>query len=133
MNLALWWQQALLVALGGALGSVGRFAVGTWMARMAGTGFPWGTLAVNLVGSFLAGVLLVWLEGRGESAQWWRAFVMIGVLGGFTTWSAFAAETLLLGRGPAPGWAGVYVLASLVGGLALVWAGWRLGMVFRTP
>lgn len=132
MNLSLWWQQALLVAAGGALGSVGRFAVATWMVRMAGTGFPWGTLTVNLIGSFVAGLLLVWFDGRGESAQWLRAFVLIGVLGGFTTWSTFAVEALLLGRGPAPGWAGVYVMVSLVGGLLLVFAGLRLGLALRS-
>ena len=131
MSLAPWWQQAMLVALGGALGSVGRFAVGTWMARAAGSGFPWGTLTVNLAGSFAAGLLLVWLDARGDAAQWWRVFVMVGVIGGFTTWSAFAAEAFLLGRGSAPGWAGIYVLASLVGGLLLVWAGWRLGLALR--
>lgn len=131
MNLAAWWQQAALVALGGALGSFGRFAVGTWMVRLAGTGFPWGTLAVNLIGSFFAGAILVWLDGRGDAAVWWRAFVMVGVIGGFTTWSALMVEVLMLGRGSIPGWAGAYLLASLIGGLLLVWAGWRLGMALR--
>lgn len=131
MNLVAWWQQAALVAFGGALGSFGRFAIGTWMARLAGTGFPWGTLTVNLAGSFLAGLALVWLDGRGDMAAWWRAFVMVGVIGGFTTWSALMVEVLMLGRGTTPAWAGTYVLVSLIGGLLLVWAGWRLGIALR--
>ncbi|MCX7563876.1 fluoride efflux transporter CrcB [Xanthomonadaceae bacterium XH05] len=131
MTLVPMWQQVLLVALGGAVGSVGRFLVAAWMVRMAGSAFPWGTLAVNLVGSFLAGLLFVWLDGRGDSANWWRALLMVGVLGGFTTWSAFALEVMLLGRDATPGWAGAYVVASLVGGVLLVWAGWRTGVILR--
>ncbi len=130
MNTALWWQQALLVACGGALGSVGRFAVGTWMARVAGTGFPWGTLTVNLAGSLMAGLLFAALDGR-EHSVWLRALLMVGMLGGFTTWSSFALETIMLGRGEHPAWAPVYVLVSLVAGLVLAWAGWRLGSMLR--
>ena len=54
-----------------------------------------------------------------------------GVIGGFTTWSALMVEVLMLGRGTTPAWAGTYVLVSLIGGLLLVWAGWRLGMALR--
>lgn len=132
MSMATWWQHAALVAVGGALGSVGRFAVGTWMARLAGTGFPWGTLTVNLAGSLAAGVLFAALDGREHSA-WLRALLMVGVLGGFTTWSSFALETLMLGRGEHPAWAPAYAVASLIGGLLLVWAGWRLGIALRGP
>ena len=62
----LWWQQLGLVMAGGALGAAGRFLIGGWLLRTAGPGFPWGTLTVNLLGSFAAGFLLVWLEGRGQ-------------------------------------------------------------------
>ena len=57
--IAAWWQQLGLVALGGALGASGRFIIGGWLTRAAGSGFPWGTLAVNLLGCFLAGLLLI--------------------------------------------------------------------------
>ena len=129
--IAAWWQQLGLVALGGALGASGRFIVGGWLTRVAGSGFPWGTLAVNLLGCFLAGLVLVWLEDRGASAPWWRAFLMVGVLGGLTTWSALVVELMLLGRSGAPGWAVGYVLASLAGSLVLLWLGLRAGALLR--
>lgn len=122
-----WWQQIALVAAGGALGAAGRFVLSGWMTRTLGTGFPWGTLLVNLLGSLLAGFVLVWLEGRGPSALMWRAFLMVGVLGGLTTYSALMVELWLLQRGGGPHWGGVYLGASLVGGLGLLWLGMRIG------
>ena len=71
--MSLWWQQLLLVMLGGALGAAGRFWLGGAMLRQLGDGIPWGTLAANLIGSFLAGFIVVWLEGRGSAALYWRA------------------------------------------------------------
>lgn len=127
----LWWQQLLVVAAGGALGSVGRFFTSEWLSGLAGKGFPWGTLAVNLLGSLLAGLLFAWLMGREGAVAWVRLLLMVGVLGGFTTWSSFALETLLLGRGGSVGLAVAYVLASLMGGLLLVWLGFRLGIGLR--
>lgn len=128
---ATWWQQLGLVACGGALGAGARFVIGGWMTRLAGSGFPWGTLVVNLLGCFLAGLLLVWLEGRGPSALWWRAFLMVGVLGGLTTWSALIVEMTLLNRTDGPSWAAAYLGLSLVGSLALIWVGMRLGASLR--
>ena len=129
--ITIWWQQLGLVAAGGALGAAGRFVVSGWMTRAMGGGFPWGTLTVNLVGSLLAGFLLVWLEGRGSSALMWRAFLMVGVLGGLTTWSALMVELYLLQRGGGPHWGGIYLGASLVGGLGLLWLGMRIGDTLR--
>lgn len=126
-----WWQQLGLVACGGALGAGARFIVGGWMLRAAGSGFPWGTLAVNLLGCLFAGLLLVWLEGRGPSALWWRAFLMVGVLGGLTTWSALIVEMTLLNRTAGPSWAAAYLGASLVGSLLLIWVGLRIGGALR--
>lgn len=128
---ALWWQQLGLVAAGGALGAAGRFAISGWLTRQLGAGFPWGTLAVNLIGSLLAGFLLVWLEGRGPAGLLWRAFLMVGVLGGLTTYSALMLELHLLQRGTGPQWAGVYLGASLVGGMVLLWLGVRLAASLR--
>lgn len=127
-----WWQQIVLVAAGGALGSVGRFLTSEWMTRLSGKGFPWGTLAVNLAGSLLAGLVFAWLAEREGAAAWLRLLLVVGLLGGFTTWSSFALETLLLGRSGNTGAALAYVSASFVGGLLLVWAGWRLGVQWRT-
>ena len=126
-----WWQHLGLVAAGGAIGAAGRFVISGWLTRHVGTGFPWGTLVVNLLGSFLAGFLLVWLEGRGSAALWWRAFLMVGVLGGLTTFSALMLELYVLQRGGGPHWGGVYLAASLLGGLGLLWTGVRLADALR--
>lgn len=121
--MSLWWQQLGLVMAGGALGAAGRFLLGGWMLRHLGHGLPWGTLAANLLGSLLAGFLLVWLEGRGPAGLMWRAFLMVGVLGALTTWSALMIELYLLQRGQ--GWASAagYLGISLAGGLAALMLG----------
>jgi fluoride exporter len=119
------WLQLVLVMAGGALGAAARFLIGGWLLRVAGGGFPWGTLAVNLLGSFAAGVLLVWLEGRGGSAPLWRAFLMVGLLGALTTYSALMLELFLLQRSQGLSAAAGYLLLSLVAGIGLFWLGLR--------
>jgi CrcB protein len=123
--------QLMLVMAGGALGAGGRFLVGQWMLRHADGVFPWGTLVVNLAGSLAAGFLLGWLDERSPSFAVWRLFVMVGVLGGFTTYSALMVETLLLARAPKPPLLAAYLAATLLGGLLLVWAGFRAGLSLR--
>jgi CrcB protein len=86
---------------------------------------------VNLLGSLLAGFLLVWLEGRGPSGLLWRAFLMVGVLGALTTWSALMVELYLLQRGGGPHLGGIYLSVSLVGGLGLLWMGMRVAELMR--
>jgi CrcB protein len=118
------WQLLAFVMLGGALGAGLRHLVGAWLLRQAGQGgWPLGTLAVNLAGAFLAGALFAWLEGRGPSALYWRAFLIVGVLGGLTTFSALMLECLLFERTGRPGMVLAYLGVSLGGGLVLVWAG----------
>lgn len=129
--MSLWWQQLGLVMAGGALGAAGRFLIGGWLLRTVGTGFPWGTLAVNLLGSLAAGFLLVWLEGRGQSALLWRAFLMVGVLGALTTYSALMLELFLLQRSQGLSTAAGYLLLSLVAGIGLFWLGLRLATALR--
>lgn len=126
-----WWQQFGLVALGGALGACGRFVIAGWMTRMAGSGFPWGTFAVNLLGCFLAGIVVVWLEGRSGNASLWRAFLIIGIIGGLTTWSALVVDMMLLNRASGPTWSGTYLVATLAGSLALLWLGMRVAHMVR--
>lgn len=106
----------LWVALGGALGSVARFACSGLAARWLGLGFPWGTLFVNVAGSFAIGVLasLAAPDGRPLLAGDTRAFVLVGILGGFTTFSSFSLETLTLARNGSLGAAAAYVSSSIV-------------------
>lgn len=128
-----WWHQLALVMAGGALGAATRFWMGGALLRRLGEGFPWGTLAVNLAGSFAAGFLLVWLEARGPSAPYWRAFLLVGVLGAMTTFSALMVETLVFTRTDRSGQAFAYLAISLAAGLLLVWLGSRLALTMRAP
>jgi len=117
----------LWVALGGALGSVARYACSSAAARWLGAGFPWGTLFVNVTGSFAIGVLaaLVAADGRPLLGADARAFLLVGVLGGFTTFSSFSLETLALARGVTLGAAALNVALSIalcLGGAALGFA-----------
>jgi CrcB protein len=83
----------LLVALGGALGSVARYGLASGINRYAQSPFPWGTLFVNIAGSFLIGLLMVWLMKAGEWRENARLLLVTGIMGGFTTFSSFSWET----------------------------------------
>jgi CrcB protein len=110
---------ALWVAAGGALGAVARYGIGGWVQRSAGLAFPWGTLTVNAVGCLLIGFLMVWLRVTSGTADA-RAFLITGVLGGFTTFSAFGWETVALAQEGAWGRALLYALGSVLLGVATV-------------
>jgi CrcB protein len=121
----------LLVALGGALGSVARYWCASVFERRLGEGFPWGTIVVNVAGSFLIGLLFSLATRAGEpllppSA---RAFALVGVLGGFTTFSAFSLQTLNLLRGGQVGLALANVTLSVALCLLAVWFGHLLAGV----
>lgn len=114
----------LQVAAGGAIGAAARFLTGQGFLRLGLSGFPWATLAINVVGSFLMGLLVVLLSQSGQIKT--APFLLTGLLGGFTTFSAFSLETVqLIERGafaPAAFYAAASVglsLAALVLGLAL--------------
>lgn len=106
----------LWVGLGGGLGSVLRYGLGRWISARVGTGFPWGTLAVNLLGCLAIGFLCRLLENRGSSESL-RLFLVIGLLGGFTTFSAFGLETTALIHSGRPAAAMAYVAVSVLGGV----------------
>jgi fluoride exporter len=116
----------VLAALGGALGALARWAVVLALPRSSGD-WPWATLAVNLVGCLLIGVLLAVLSARRPDDDRLRTFLGAGVLGGFTTFSAFAVEVADLLRAGVPVVAGGYVAVSVLGGLLAVAAGVRTG------
>jgi CrcB protein len=112
-----------LVAVGGALGSVLRHLLGGLVPQRAGAIFPWGTLAVNLAGCFAIGLVSELAESRGAMDPGTRALLVVGLLGGFTTFSAFGNETLNLLRDGERLLAGFNVCANVVIGLAAVWLG----------
>jgi CrcB protein len=115
-----------LVLLGGGLGAVARYGVGLWVHSLnsgTATSFPWATLAVNVVGSLLIGVVLVVADERGAIGTPLRAFLAVGILGGFTTFSSFSVETLRLWERGAQGLAMANVGASMLVCLVAVWLG----------
>ena len=116
----------LLAALGGALGALARWGTSVAVPRPSGS-WPWATLTVNLVGCLLIGVLLAVLAARRPDDERLRTFLGAGVLGGFTTFSAFAVEVAELLRAGAPVVAVAYVAVSVLGGLVAVAAGLRIG------
>lgn len=114
----------LYVALGGALGSVSRYLLGTWAQTISKSiDFPYGTLTVNLIGCFVIGFLSQLAEGRGAFTSESRMLVFIGVLGGFTTFSSFGNDTINLLRDGEAFNALVNVGANVIVGLFLVWLG----------
>jgi len=123
MHYSEWGLRIGLVAGGGAAGSVARYLLSGWLQGKAGLAFPWGTLGVNVLGCLCIGFIGAALSGpllvRGE----YRLFLMVGVLGGFTTFSAFGWETLALAREGQFRLALLNVGLSNVLGLAAAWTG----------
>jgi CrcB protein len=116
-------QNLLLVAVGGAIGSVCRYLVAVGAMRLFGPDFPWGTLAVNVAGSLLMGMFVEMLALRFDGSQALRLFVAVGFLGGFTTLSSFSLDAYVLWERGAVAAAAGYVAASLVLSLAGLVAG----------
>ena len=120
--LASWY-----VALGGAVGSVLRYQLGRgmthWFGAQAVTAFPWATLAVNVLGSFAMGVLAGFLARHGPGGEEYRLLVGVGLLGGFTTFSAFSLELMLLIERGQSGQAFLYGAVSVLAGLSALYIG----------
>ncbi|MCV9942603.1 MULTISPECIES: fluoride efflux transporter CrcB [unclassified Rhizobium] len=115
--------QALLVAVGGAIGSLLRYYVGQWALRLMGPSFPWGTLAVNVVGCFLIGVFAELIARKFNASVELRLLLITGFLGGFTTFSAFSLDAIsLFERGEAVA-GSIYIAASVGLSMAAVIAG----------
>jgi fluoride exporter len=113
----------LIVFLGGGIGSALRHGVNIAAARLLGTAFPYGTLTVNVVGSLVMGLLAAYFAFKGDATQHWRLFFTTGVLGGFTTFSAFSLDVAVLLERDAWGLAALYVAVSVLMSIAALFAG----------
>jgi len=117
----------LLVFFGGGLGASLRHTINVGCARACGTNFPYGTFVINITGSTVMGLIAGYLAFKGDASQNWRLFLMTGILGGYTTFSAFSLDAILLYKRGEIGLAAFYVggsvvlsILGLVAGLALV-------------
>ena len=120
-------QQLLAIAGGGALGAVLRYGMSNSVYRLLGRDFPYGTMAVNVLGSLLMGLLFVLLVERMIVSVEWRSGLLVGLLGAFTTFSTFSFETLALFDAGAPLKALLNIIASIVLCLVATWLGMILG------
>jgi fluoride exporter len=116
----------LLVFVGGGLGASLRHAVNVLCARCLGTAFPWGTFIINITGSTVMGLIAGYLAFKGEASQAWRLFLMTGILGGYTTFSAFSLDAMLLYERSEFALALFYVLGSVVFSILGLFAGLAL-------
>lgn len=120
-------QIWIAVGLGGAIGAMARHGVAVASIRALGQNFPWGTLGVNVIGCFVMGLFVAWLAAREPQSTLLRGFVATGVLGGFTTFSAFALEAVTLWRERSLSVAGLYIIASVILSIAALAAGLASG------
>jgi CrcB protein len=123
----------LWIAVGGALGSMARFWLAAFVAARLGPQFPWGTILINILGSFIIGFFATFTGPGGRIVASFdaRAFVMVGICGGFTTFSAFSLQTLDLARANHWAQAGANILLSVVICLLAVWLGHLLATVLN--
>jgi len=119
-------KQVLAIAAGGAMGAVFRWWIAGAVQRLAGSAFPWGTLAVNVLGSFLLGFLFVWLIERSSVGELARLAITVGFLGAFTTFSTFSVETVRLIQEGALALAAGNILSQVVLCVCLAWLGMQL-------
>jgi CrcB protein len=117
----------LMVGVGGCLGSILRFWLGSYIGNKMGTRFPYGTFVINVTGSFLVGLVFALLTVKTQWSPNWRYLIPIGFIGGYTTFSAFEYETLRTMQDGQIGLGLLYVAASVVVGFVAVWGGMIAG------
>ena len=120
-------QKYLLIAIGGALGSVARYWVGSSVAGRMGIRFPYGTLFVNITACAILGFSMTYFGRRADLNPAWRFLIPVGFIGAYSTFSTYEWETLSTMRAGALGIGALYALGSLASGLAAVWAGSVIG------
>lgn len=120
-------QQLLAIAGGGAVGAILRFGASTQVYRLFGRNFPYGTLAVNILGSFLMGLLFILIVERGLLSAEWRSAIIVGFLGAFTTFSTFSIETLNLLESGELSRALLNIMFSVTLCLVATWIGLLIG------
>jgi fluoride exporter len=116
-------QKYLLIALGGALGSVARYWVSSTIGGRMGVRFPYGTMVVNITACLILGFSLTWLSQRAEVGPAWRYLLAVGFIGAYSTFSTYEWETLSTLRSGAFALASLYAVGSLVLGLGATWCG----------
>jgi fluoride exporter len=116
----------LIVFFGGGLGAALRHGVNIWVARLIGTAFPYATMIENVTGSLVMGMLAAYFAFKGDATQHWRLFMTTGILGGYTTFSAYSLDVALLYERGALGLAALYATASVVLSIAGLFAGLAL-------
>ncbi|MEM8750226.1 MAG: fluoride efflux transporter CrcB [Pseudomonadota bacterium] len=122
-------EHSAIIFLGGGLGAVGRHLVGLFALRHLGAGFPYGTLFVNVAGSLLIGLMIGIFAHRGAIGSSWQLFFTTGVLGGFTTFSAFSLDTLNLWQRGEVGLAAGYVAGTVAVSLLAVFVGLAISRI----
>ena len=119
--------QLILIAAGGAVGALLRFWVHSGMASTLAREFPYGTLVINVVGSFFMGLIFTWVLAKGSLSPEWRTALTVGLLGAFTTFSTFSIETMSLIESGELSKAGLNILLSVLLCLVGCWLGMMLG------
>jgi CrcB protein len=123
-------QKYLLIAAGGALGSIARYWVGATVSGRAGTRFPWGTFVVNITACVIIGFAITWLGRHTEVSRSWYYLIPTGFIGAYSTFSTYEWETLTLMKTDEVAMAALYIFSSMAFGLIAVWLGARLAAAF---
>jgi CrcB protein len=117
----------LLVALGGALGSVARYLLGGWIAGRLGAAFPYGTFVINLTASFIIGFFLAFAEDRAGISPYWRLFIAVGFVGGYSTFSTYEYESIRLLQDGEFLLGAIYLVGSMAAGAIAAIGGITVG------